>query len=194
MTVDAYITHICRSAYASLRQVSTIRKYLTLQATKTLMCSLVLSRLDYANSLLANCPQHSIQRLQKVQNSAARLTLKLRKTDSITPALKQLHWLPIQARIIYKLCLHCHNFFHVSTPVYFSDLLSIYTPSRTLRSSDDNFLLNIPRTRTKTYGERAFSFAAPKHWNSLPHNIRQQASTPAFKRALKTHLFQLYFL
>ena len=194
MTVDAYITHICRSAYASLRQVSTIRKYLTLQATKTLMCSLVLSRLDYANSLLVNCPQHSIQRLQKVQNSAARLTLKLRKTDSITPALKQLHWLPIQARIIYKLCLHCHNFLHVSTPVYFSDLLSIYTPSRTLRSSDDNFLLNIPRIRTKTYGERAFSFAAPKHWNSLPHNIRQQASTPAFKRALKTHLFQLYFL
>ena len=128
MTVDAHINHICRSAYIALRQISSIRKYLSLHATKTLVCSLVLSRIDYANSLLSGCSKQSLNRLQKVQNNAARLTLKLRKTDHISSALKQLHWLPIQARITYKLCLHCHNFFSGSAPAYFSDLLMSILP------------------------------------------------------------------
>ena len=193
LTVDAHISHICRSAYAALRQISSIRQYLTLTATKTLVCSLVLSRLDYANSLLSNCPKHNITKLQKVQNAAARLTLKIKKRDHITQARKQLHWLPIEARIAYKLCLHCHYFFHGSSPVYLADLLSIYTPGRTLRSSSDHFTLKIPSIKTKKYGERAFSFAAPETWNSLPLSIRQQSSTPAFKRSLKTYLFQLHY-
>ena len=193
MTMDAHITAICRSAYAELRKISAIRQFLTTSATKILMCSFVLSRLDYANSLLANCPKKSVQRLQKVQNAAARLTLKLRKTEHTTPALKQLHWLPIEARIIYKICLHCHNYFHSSSPAYFSDVLTTYTPARSLRSSHDIFLLSTPRTRTKTYGERAFSFTAPLHWNSLPYDIRRLNTTQSFKRALKTYLFCLYF-
>ena len=193
LTVDAHISHICRSAYAALRQISSIRQYLTLTATKTLICSLVLSRLDYANSLLSNCPKHNITKIQKVQNAAARLTLRLKKHDHITQARKQLHWLPIEARITYKLCLHCHNFFHNSSPVYLADLLSVYTPGRTLRSSSDHFTLKVPSVSTKKFGERSFSYSAPKAWNSLPLSIRQQSSTPAFKRSLKTHLFQLHY-
>ena len=192
MTVDAHVSHICRSAYTALRQISSIRQYLTLQATKTLVCSLVLSRLDYSNALLSDCPKESLQRLQKVQNNAARLVLKLKKTDHITPALKQLHWLPIQSRIKYKLCLHCHNFFVGSSPSFISELLSIYQPSRSLRSSDDKYTLVQPRSNRKV-GERAFTYSAPKHWNSLPLHIRSLTSTPAFKRALKTHLFREYF-
>ena len=192
MTVDAHITHISRSAYAALRQISSIRHNLTLHATVTLICSLVLSRLDYCNSLLINAPKEQIKKLQKIQNSAARLALKIKKSDHITPALKQLHWLPIEARIIYKVCLHCHNFFTDNSPAYISDLLSVYQPSRALRSSDDHFTLTIPRM-SKQIGERAFSYAAPTHWNSLPRHIRQQTSTPAFKRTLKTHLFKIYY-
>ena len=193
LTVDAHISQICKSAYAALRQISSIRQYLTLSATKILICSLVLSRLDYANSLLSNCPKNTIAKLQKIQNASARLTLKLKKHDHITQARKQLHWLPVDARITYKLCLHCHNFFHNSSPVYLADLLSVYTPGRSLRSSSDSFILRVPSVNTRKYGERSFSFAAPKSWNSLPLIIRQQSSTPAFKQALKTHLFQLYY-
>ena len=192
MTMDAHISHMCRSAYIALRQISSIRQYLSLQATKTLVCSLVLSRLDYANSLLSGCSKQSLDRLQKVQNNAARLTLKLKKTDHITPALKQLHWLPIQSRITYKLCLHCHNFFSRSAPAYLSDLLTVYTPSRSLRSSDDSYKLVVPRTNRKV-GDCAFSISAPKQWNTLPLYIRSQTSTPAFKHALKTYLFNQYF-
>ena len=149
MTVDAHISHACRSAYIALRQISSIRQYLSLHATKTLVCSLVLSRLDYANSLLSGCSKRSLDRLQKVQNNAARLTLKLKKTDHITPALKQLHWLLIQSRITYKLCLHCHNFFSGSAPAYLSDLLTVYAPSRSLCSSEDSYRLVVPRTNKK---------------------------------------------
>ena len=179
LTVDAHISQICKSAYAALRQISSIRQYLTLTATKTLVCSLVLSRLDYANSLLSNCPKHNIAKLQKVQNAAARLTFKLRKHDHITQARKQLHWLPIEARITYKLCLHCHNFFHNSSPVYLADLLTVYIPGRSLRSSSDCYMLKVPSINTKKFGERAFRFAAPKAWNSLLFLIRQQSSTSA---------------
>ena len=98
--------------------------FLSNDVTKTLMYSFVLSRLHYANSLLANFLKKSIQRLQKVQNAAARLTLKSRKTEHTKPALKQFHWLPIEVCIIYKICLHCHNFFHATSPAYFSEILS----------------------------------------------------------------------
>ena len=192
MTVDAHISHICRSAYIALRQISSIRQHLSIHSTKVLVCSLVLSHLDYANSLLSGCSKHSLDRLQKVQNNAAWLALKLKKRDHITPALKQLHWLPIQSRITYKLCLHCHNFFSGSAPAYLSDLLTIYTPSRSLRSSDDSHRLVVPRTSRKV-GDSAFSISAPKQWNALPRNIRSLTSTSAFKRALKSHLFRQYF-
>jgi hypothetical protein len=193
MSLDKHISHICRSAYTAIRQISSIRHYLTVSATKTLVCSLVLSRLDYCNSLLSGSPKHFIEKLQKVQNSAARLVLKAKKRDHVTPLLHSLHWLPIQARIDYKLSVLCHNFFSESCPSYLTELLSVYSPSRQLRSSADMRILSVPKTRTKTYGERSLSFCAPKQWNSLPLHIRNIRTTHAFKTALKTHLFKLYY-
>jgi len=193
MSLETHITNICRSAYIAIRQISTIRQFLTIEATKTLVCALVLSRIDYANSLLAGCPKQILDKLQKVQNSAARLVLKAKKRDHVTPLLRTLHWLPVQARIEYKLSTICHNFFFsTSSPAYISDILSVYTPSRQLRSSADKHTLIIPKIRTKSYGERAFAYAGPKQWNSLPQNIRQVESSCSFKRALKTHLFHQY--
>ena len=193
MSLDQHITHICHSAYAALHQISTIRQYLTTEAAKKLVCALVLSRLDYVNALLAGCPKHCLDRLQKVQNSAARLVLKAKKRDHVTPLLQILHWLPIEARIQYKLSLLCHNFFSDSSPTYISALLSVYTPARNLRTSNDHRILSVPRVRTKTFGERAFSLAAPKQWNSLPASLRNITSTTSFKKALKTYLFKLHY-
>ena len=140
----------------NISQISYFRRYLTVTATKTLVCALVLSRLDYCNSLLAGSPKHIIDKLQKVQNAAARLVFRAKKRDHITPLLHSLHWLPVQARIDYKLSVLCHNFFSDSCPSYLADLLSVYSPSRTLRSSADTRTLKVPVTRTKTYGQRSF--------------------------------------
>ena len=192
MSLDAHITNVCRSAYFAIRQIGSIRRFLTVEATKTLVCAFVLSRLDYCNSLLSNSPKYITDRLQRVQNSAARLIFRAKKRDHVTPLLKSLHWLPIQARIEYKLCVLCHNYFLGVSPSYISDLLSVYKPSRNLRSSADSRVLNIPRVRSKKYGERAFAFCGPEQWNSLPSGIRNIQSTDAFKKALKTHLFCKY--
>lgn len=192
MSLDAHITNVCRSAYLAIRQIGTIRHFLTEDATRKLVCAFVLSRLDYCNSLLSGCPKYLIDKLQKVQNSAARLIFKTRKRDHISPLLKSLHWLPVQARIDYKLSVLCHNFFSGSAPKYFDQLLSVYTPSRQLRSSTDSRLLCVPRVRTVSFGERSFYFCGPKQWNSLPLHVRNIQSTSSFKKALKTYLFNKY--
>ena len=193
MSFEKYSSFVCKSAYVALRQISSIRHYLTITATKTLICSLVLSRLDYGNALLAGCPKILIDKLQRVRNSAAKLVFKAKKRDHVSPLLQSLHWLPIEARIKYKLSMICHKFFSGSSPVYISNLLSVYTPARSLRSSTDHFTLCVPKINRKSFGERAFAFSAPTQWNSLPKSLREIQSESSFKRALKTHLFQLYY-
>ena len=131
------VLNTCKSAYIQLRQISSIRHFLTPQAPKSLACALVLSRLDYCNCLLAGCPLNLIDRMQKVQNAAARLIFKAKKSDHIKPILQSLHWLPIRARIQYKICTTCFNTITGSRPQYLSELLHPYTPSRELRSSAD---------------------------------------------------------
>ena len=104
----------------------------------------------------------------------------------------ELHWLPIRARIEYKLSTLCHSFFCYTFPVYLSDLLRVYSPSRQLRSSSHSRTLRIPHIKTKAFWHRSFSHAAPSIWNSLPREIRHIQSTTAFKTAMNTHLFKSY--
>ncbi|WP_419602699.1 hypothetical protein, partial [Thiolapillus sp.] len=88
LTMTAHVVNLIRTANFELRRINSIRHYLSVQATKTLVSAFVLSRLDYCNSLLSGCPQYLLNRLQKVQNNAARLILKASKTDYITPLLR----------------------------------------------------------------------------------------------------------
>jgi hypothetical protein len=191
LSMDKHITNICRSAYNELRKISTIRHLLSFDATKTLVCSLILSKFDYCNTLLTGIPQHLTDKLQTVQNSACRLIFKARKHDHIKPLMQKLHWLPISSRIKHKTSNLCFNSFtDPHFPVYLSEILVPYTPSRQLRSSSDSRTLSIPRTRTKTIGDRSFSFYAPTFWNQLPSNIRHCETSSSFKKSLKTHLFK----
>ena len=184
MSVEVHIKNVCRSAYSEFRRISTIRHLLSADSTKALVSAFVLSTLDYCNSLLSGCPKHLLEKLQKVQNSAARLVLKVHKRDHVS-LLRTLHWLPIQARIEYKLSTLCHSFFSDTAPVYLSDLRA-YSPSRQLCSSSDSRTLRIPHIKSKTFGH------PPSVWNSLPREIRHTQSTTAFKTAPKTHLFKPY--
>ena len=103
-----------------------------------------------------------------------------------------LHWLPINARIEYKLTVICHSFFLCLSPIYLSDLLPVYTPKRNLRSSSDNRILCIPKLRTKTFGHRSFSFAASTICNSLPLELRHTDSIQKFMLPLDIHLFRKF--
>ena len=106
------------------------------------------------------------------------------------PVPSHCHWLPVQAGIDYKLSTICHSFLSDSSPAYFSDLLTVYIPSRQLRSSADTQILRIPHARTYPFCQRCFSFCAPKKWNSLPSDIHHIQTSYAFKTVLKTHLYK----
>ena len=145
LSMSEHIGNTCKAAYIQIRHISSIPHLLTTQATQTLVCSLVLSRLDYCNSLLSGCSQYLLDKLQKVQNAAARLVCKAKKSDHIHPILETLHWLPVTHRaciavthrIQYKISTVCFSSISGTAPQYLSDLLQPYTPARQLRSASD---------------------------------------------------------
>ena len=141
---------MCRESYLEMRRIGSIRRLLSSDATKTLVCAFVLSRLDYCNSLLAGLPKYQTDRLQRIQNHAARLIHRASRSDHVSPLLYSLHWLPVPARISYKLSSLTFSTLYDSGPTYLSDILHPYTPSRQLRSSDSR-QLRLLQTKTKTY-------------------------------------------
>ena len=191
--MHAQIGDVCRVCFLFLRRIASIRSYLTETSTARLVSAFISSRLDYCNSVLAGLPSEQLNRLQRVQNCAARLVLRKGKRDHVTPLLFQLHWLPIRYRIQYKLAVLAYRFFDESLPPYLSSVLTAYQPSRCLRSSCEK-LLKIPKFSLKTVGERSFAYTAPVVWNALPSPVRDTPSLSDFKTALKTHLFQLSFM
>ena len=138
-----------------------ITTVITVSSTKALVHAFVTCRLDNCNYLLYGLPKHLVHRLQLAQNCAARLILCGRKHDHVTPLLRELHWLPVEQRIICKILFFTFKALNNLCPSYISDLLETYKPTRSLRSSSRNLLV-IPRSKLKSYGDRAFSVSAPK--------------------------------
>ena len=107
--------------------------------------------------------------------------------------LLKLHWLPISERIKYKVACMCFSAINGSGPAYLSELLHVYTPSRTLCSSSDTRMLEIQQYKCKIHGFRTFSCFGPHIWNSLPQDLRHCSTLSSFKAKLKTFLFSQYF-
>ena len=191
--LNVHISNIRKSCYNEIRKISHIRPYLNEKCTVQLVISLVLSKLDYCNCLFFNMSNYNFNQLQLVQNHAARLVKKAHKRSSATSILFELHWLPVKQRVSYKIALivfKCLN--NDDFPIYLKELITIYTPSRTLRSCD-KFLLKKPFMKLLTFGQKSFSFAAPEVWNSLPFEIRSCNNFNIFKKKLKTHFFRIAF-
>ena len=193
LTMSAQIGHLVQSMYFQLHKIASIRKFLTESATKTLVTTLILSRLDYCNSLLSGISKDKLSKLQVVQNHAAKLVKQKKKADHVTPLLIDLHWLPVKERIDYKIALICYKCFTDTAPDYLKDLIQTYTPTRALRSSSDKFMLKKPTTNYKMYGERSFSYYGPLIWNDLPLSIRSAQTVSSFKKRLKHYLFKKAF-
>jgi hypothetical protein len=194
LTMKEHIRRITRSCFFQLRRLRQIRRSAGPEVTKRLVSALVLSRLDYCNAALAGLPQSTIQPLQRVQNTAARLISNTGRREHISPVLKELHWLPVNLRIQYKLCLLMYLIHTDQCPQYLKEIVTTTATSATrsgLRSSD-SLSYHKPWIRTK-FGERAFSVAGPSAWNSLPHSLQSVTNTNGFKRQLKTHLFNSHY-
>ena len=154
------------------------------------MLGLVVSHLDYCNSILAGILDVSINQMQRVQNLAAKVVLGKSKRDSATECLSALHWLPIWSRINHKILTLIHKSIMGKVPGHLQNLLAVHKPGRPgLRSALDTNLLVVLFARCKTFAECSFSIQGPKLWNSLPDDLRSKRDTDIFKRKLKTHLF-----
>jgi len=189
LTFENHIKHLFKICFLHLRNISKIRPFLSFSDAETLVHAFVSSRLDYCNSLFVGIHKKHLQKLQYIQNSAARILLRARKSAHITPILHDLHWLPITCRIQYKIALITHQCLNGSSPDYLKDLLTPHSSTRSLRSQDCNFL-HLPRSRLRSMGDRAFAVAAPRLWNSLPDHLRAPQPLTDFKRGLKTFLFK----
>lgn len=187
LSLDIEIQNRCRVMLFHLRNIRSIRPYITQSACEKLVHALISSRLDYANALLAGLPKKKLNLLQRIQNMAARVVTNSRKSDHISPILYSLHWLPVKSRIDYKILTLTFKILHGTAPDYLCKLIERKVNSRNLRSSS-KALLVIPKVRTKQYGERAFSFVAPKLWNDLPNSIQSEENYNRFKKKVKTHL------
>ena len=122
LTMNAHVSNIARTCYLELRRLASIRRFLTSTATATLVSSFVLSRIDYCSSLLFGSTHDVTSHLQRIQNYAALVILRLPKLSSITTHLKSLHWLSVKVRSTYKiacLCYHCHS---STAPSYVTDM------------------------------------------------------------------------
>jgi hypothetical protein len=194
LSMREHISRVTKSCFYQLRRLKSIRRHLGRDVTKCLVCSLILSRLDYCNSLLAALPSSALAPLQRVQNAAARLIFNLKSSDHITAAFKELHWLPIKQRIHYKLCILVHKSRHHQAPDYLIELFTANSenPSLSILRSATDGKLHVPRTRLQ-FGERAFAVAGARQWNSLPERLRSIDNYFLFKSQLKTHLFRLAF-
>ena len=133
LNFEYHITDIGKSCYFDIHNIYRIRKFLSTEHTKILVNAFVTSRLNNCNSLLYGRPCSLLHRLQLGQNCTARLIMGGCKYDHITPLLRELHWLPVEHRITFKLLLITFKALNNLAPCYIGSLLHLYTPNRTLR-------------------------------------------------------------
>lgn len=191
---DSSLSFICHtkkvaaSCYGIIRGLRPILKFFDAPTRQLVVQASVLSRLDYANSLLAGINQSEFRRLQRVQNAAARLVTGLPRRCSVSNTLRSLHWLPVQQRIRFKVLCFAFKILKGTSPQIMEKLPIPYVPSRTLRSLGQNLAV-VPRFKLSRIGGRSFRVLAACWWNSLPPQIRAIDELLQFRRAIKTFLF-----
>ena len=188
LALKEQVNKLCQLAYLEIRRIGSVRQYLSVEATKTLVSSLVLSRHDYCNAFLAGSPHVLFDKIQRVIHCSVRLIYKASKSAHIT-LLFDLHWLPVSSWIQYKIALTCFHIISGTVPPYLSELLHLYSPSRSIRSTSDTRIFRVPRVCRRTLGKRSFQYIGLVIWNSLSFSVRHATSLSSFKSKLKTHLF-----
>ena len=156
-----------------------------------LVVRLVLSRLDFGNSILGGIPACLLRRLQSVLNAGARLIFQLRRSGHITDALVSLHWLRVPERIQYKITVLTYKVLHDTAPRYLGplDRVADLHGRRALGSASSSRLV-VPMFRLSTVGSRTFNVSGPRIWNGLPEDVVSAPTLSSFRRRLKPFLFQ----
>ena len=156
LTLSNHVSAVCKAAFFALHKIGRIRPYLSLKSTEKCVHDHVLSRINYCNGILFGLPDNQIQKLQRVQNAAARLVTRAKKHGHVSPILYQLHWLPLRYRIQFKIVSLVFLCINDLAPSYLQKLLIQYRPSRNLISQSKSSFVS-PRINTHFYGARSFN-------------------------------------
>ncbi len=209
LSMETHINAKCSAAYRQIYSIRRIRRFISREATETLIHAFIFSHLDYCNGLLYDLPDYQIRKLQRIQNMAARLVFRLPKFSHVTPLMFELHWLPVSYRIQFKLLLFTFKGIHGLGPKYICDMFNVYSSHYAFRRSstieDINYeygnitepirqqnviYLHVPKTKKVTFEQRSLVVAGPTLWNNLPIHLRCVTELDDFKKQLKTHLFK----
>ena len=183
LTMDKHINQIVSHCFKILKDIGGIRKCLQQGHLESLVHSVISSRLDYCNVLFKNISKENLFKLQKTQNAAARLILGKRKRESASAALNQLHWLKVEARVMFKVLL-----------LVFKVLKGFFPEDFNLRYKsfngrpNDYLMLETPNFNT-VYGKRLFVYNGSRLWNALPVHVRTEEDIEKYKKMVKTILF-----
>ena len=187
LTMQRQVNFVCSNSFYYLRKVWSIRNQVKTSVLIELIRVLVLSRVDYCNFLYYRLPNFLLAKLQRIMNSAARLIFRLSPSTPTSSYLKQLHWLPIRQRIVFKILLYAHRFIHqpAKLPLYLSELMKRNTM---VTRSHYFYNLLVPKFRSN-FGRRSFSHAVAVEWNKFSFDLKLIPSEILFRRKLKTYLF-----
>ena len=183
-----HIDSVVKTCNFHIRNLYMIRNFINRDNLSSLVYSLIVSKIDYCNSLLVGLPKVTLKKVQSILNRAARLIYSLPPQVPTTPFLMQLHWLPVKARVEFKICLITFR----AQPLYIRELLSLapVEPVMSLRSSDDPYHLCEPRAVGESnFANCFFSYVAPRLYNKLPLSLKQIESVDTFKKQLKSFFF-----
>ena len=185
LSFDQHVKDIVKASNFHIKALRHIRPLLDKKVANTIACSIVTSRLDYCNSLLYGTSQANIQKLQRVQNSLARVVSGAKRRDHITPVLRDLHWLAVDKRIVYKVALITHKVLTQHQPQYLKELVTVYQPTRQLGLASQHLVTKPTSAKTKL-GERSFTHASAIVWSNLPDNVRG-ATVTNFSKLIYLH-------
>ena len=178
--MELQINSIVSHCYKLLGDVRRNRFLLGDENIETVVHSIIGSRIDYCNSLFHGIDKKVLNKLQKLQNAAARIISKRKKRESVRDVLVKLHWLPVEKRIVFKILVLVFKIIHGLAPKILCDLLSF--------RCENTLTLNLIYLNSN-YGRQSFSYAAPRYWNALPIDLRFSNTLDTFKRNTKTYLF-----
>ena len=186
-TLQRQFSFVCSNSFYYLRKVWSIRDQVKKSVLIELIRVLVLSRVDYCNSLYYGLQNFLLAKLQRTMNSAARLIFPLSPSTRTSSYLKQLHWLPIRQRIVFKMLLYAHRFIHQpgKLPLY---LLELIKRNTMVTKSHYFYNLLVPKFRSN-FGRRSFSPAVAVEWNKLSFDLKLIPSEILFRRKFRTYLF-----
>ena len=183
LSFEEQVIHLKKKCYSTLRNICKIRYLLTNSQLKTIVNSLVVSCLDYCNGIYFGIADRLLSQIQLIQNAAAKVVTRKYKYDHVGEDLRDLHWLPVKKRVVFKVALLAYKSVNGLAPEYLKNMFQYSHHGHTLKLIVPQFMSSLSR--------RSFSYTGPKIFNNLPTSVTSSDTVDIFKRNLKTYLFQI---